>query len=42
MLVAFGTQNMPNNEDMMKIYSAIKLADGQKVGFIISIKEKFT
>ena len=30
---------MPSEDDMMKIFEAVKLADSQKMGFVISLKE---
>jgi hypothetical protein len=38
-LVAFGTTFSPSEEDMMKLFEAMKLADPSKLGFIISLKE---
>ena len=30
---------MPSEENMMKIFEAVKLADPSKMGFVISLKE---
>ena len=38
-LIAFGTTFMPIEEDMLKLFDAVKLADDSKIGFVISLKE---
>ena len=37
--IAFGTTFMPSDSDMGNIISAIRMADPETTGFIISLKE---
>ena len=36
--IAFGTMFMPKEEEMLKLIDAIRLADSDKMGFIIALK----
>ena len=39
-MIAFGTSNMPNPDDLLKITDAVKLADPKKIGFIVGLKKE--
>ena len=38
--MTFGTSNMPNTDDFLKIIDAVKLADPTKIGFILGLNEE--